>query len=108
MQAELYSKPCKICQQFKNRKTLYEHLPTNNIEELKPRDSVHVDLIGPYSKSIRQHHPESAIIKNNDSITCMTMINPDRDWFEIIEFPCMTSTRLRSVMLNKLIIRMSV
>ena len=87
MQAELYSKPCKICQQFKNRKTLYEHLPTNNIEELKPRDSVHVYLIGPYSKSIRQHHPIGAIVKNNFSLTCMAIIDSATGWFEIVKLP---------------------
>ena len=45
-QAELYAKPCKISQQFKNRKTIYVHLPHKNIAELKPWDSVHADLIG--------------------------------------------------------------
>ena len=47
MQAELLTKTCKTCQQFKNIKTLYRHLPPNNIKELQPWDLVHVDLIGP-------------------------------------------------------------
>ena len=52
IKAELFSKTCKICQQFKNKKTLYGHILLKNIAELKPLDSVHVDLIGPYGKSI--------------------------------------------------------
>ena len=50
MQAELFAKGCKNYQQFKNRKTLYVNLPPKNIAELKLWDSVHVDLIGTYSK----------------------------------------------------------
>ena len=69
MKAELYAKQCKICQWFKSRKTIYGHLPPKIIAELKPWDSVHVDLIGPYSKSIRQQHPGGAIIVNNFSLT---------------------------------------
>ena len=69
MQAELFAKTCKICQQFKNRKTLYGHLPPKNITELKPWDLVHVDVIAPYSKSIRQYKPDSTSINNNVSLT---------------------------------------
>ena len=86
-QAELYDKPCKICQQFKKRKNIYGHLPPKNISELKPWDLVHVDLIGPYSKSIRHHKPDGAIIKNNGSLTCMKMIEPATVWSEIVEIP---------------------
>ena len=86
-QAELYAKPCNICQQFKGRKTLYGHLPPTNITELKPWDLVHVDLIGPYSKSIRQHHPGGNIIRNNFILTCMMMIDPATGWFEIFKIP---------------------
>ena len=50
---ELFAKPCKICQQIKNRKTLYGHLSPKNISEIKMWDSVHVDLIGAYIKSIK-------------------------------------------------------
>ena len=44
---------------------------------------VHVDLIGPYSKSIRQQDMGGAIIKNNISLTCMKTIYPSTGWFEI-------------------------
>ena len=46
-----------------------------------------VDLIGLYSKSIRQHQPGGAIIKNNVSLTCLKMIDPATGWFEIVEMP---------------------
>ena len=76
---------CKIFQQFKNRKTIYERLPPISISELKPWDTLDLDLIGPYSKSIRQHHQGGAIINNNISLTCMMIIDPGTGWFEIFE-----------------------
>ena len=87
IQAELYSKPCSICQQFKNRKTVYGRLPHKNIAELKLWDTVHVDLIGPYIKYIRQQHLDGAIINNNVSLSCTTMIDHATGWFEIFEVP---------------------
>ena len=48
---------------------------------------MHVYLIGKYSKSIRQHHPGGDIIKTNFSLTCMTIIDPTKGWFEIIDIP---------------------
>ena len=86
-QADLFAKMCKTCQRFKNRKTLYGHLPPNNIAELKPWYLVHVDLIGSYSNSIRQQKPGRILIQKNDSITCMMMIDLDTGWFEIFEIP---------------------
>ena len=53
--------------------------------ELKPWDTVHVELIGLYSKSITKENPGSAIIEKNASLTHMTMINPVTGWFEMIE-----------------------
>ena len=52
--SEFYAKPFKICQQFKRINTLYGRLSPNNIAELRLWYMVHVDLIGPYIKSIRQ------------------------------------------------------
>ena len=48
---------------------------------------MHVDLIGPYSKYIRQHQRGGYIIKNNVSLTCMKMIDPDTYWFEVVKVP---------------------
>ena len=74
-QADLYAKTCKICEQFKNIKNIYGHMPPKNIAELKPWDLVHVDLISPYSKYIIQQQPGGAIIRNNVSLTFMAMID---------------------------------
>ena len=79
--AEIYDNPCKICQKFKNRKTLYGHLSPNNTEEIKPWDLFHVDLMGTYIKSTRQQHPGGATIRNNVSLTCMTKIDPTTVYF---------------------------
>ena len=42
-----------------------------------------MDMIGPYSKSIRKQQPGAAIIRNNDSIACMTAIGR----FKIVKVP---------------------
>ena len=60
-------------------------MPPKNIAELKPWYTAHVYLIGPYSKSIRQHQLCGAIINNNVSLACMTMIVPATGWFRIVE-----------------------
>ena len=87
MQPDLYTNQCKICKQFKNRKTFYECIPPKNITEIKPRDKVYVDLVGPYSNYIRHQQLGSAIIKNNVSFTRMMIIDPATGWFEIVEVP---------------------
>ena len=86
-QEDIFTKMCKTCQQFKNRKTIYGHLPPKNIAELKPWDMVHVYLIGSYSKSIRQKQPGGTVIRNSSSLNCMTMIDLATGWFEIVEIP---------------------
>ena len=48
---------------------------------------VHVDLIGPYSKSIRQQQPGGTVIRNNASLTFMTIFYPTTGWFNIVEIP---------------------
>ena len=86
-QAELQDKSCKICQQFKNRNIFYGRLPLNNISELKPWYTVHVDLIGPYRNSTEQQQPGGATINIYFSLTCMTIIDPATGWFEIVKLP---------------------
>ena len=71
----------------KRERLFYGNLPPKNIAELKPWGSVHVDLIGTYRKSIRQQEPGVSIIRNNDRLTCMTMVEPATGWFEIFEIP---------------------
>ena len=68
----------------KEKKTLYERLPPKSIEERKPGDTVHIDMIVPYIKYIRQQQPVIVIIKNNGIITCMMTIDPQ--YFEVPTF----------------------
>ena len=79
--------PRILITQFKKRKNIYRHLPPNNIAELKPWDTVHVDLLCPYGKSIRQHHPGYTVIQKNASLTYMEIIDPAIGWFEIVGIP---------------------
>ena len=58
-----------------------------NIAELKLWDRVHVDLIGPCSKSTIQQNPGGTVIRNNYSLTCITIIDPDTGWFNIFKIP---------------------
>ena len=74
-------------QQLKNRKVLYGYLTPKNTAELKLWDTVHVDLISLYRKSIVQQHPGVATTKGDASITCIKMINPKTGWFEIFKVP---------------------
>ena len=46
---------------------------------------VHVDLLGPYGKPIRKNHSGRSIIKNNVSLTYMTIIDLATGWFKIVE-----------------------
>ena len=78
---------CNICQQFKYINTIFDHIPPKNIAKLKPWGLVHVDLIVPYIKSIRQQQPGSSIIQDNSSLACMEIIDPATVWFEIVEIP---------------------
>ena len=48
---------------------------------------MHVDLIGPYGKSISQQKIGGTAIRNNASITSMKMIDPATVWFEIVDIP---------------------
>ena len=46
---------------------------------------MHVDLIGPHSKSIRKNQPGGVIIHKNVSLTYMKTIDPDTGWSKIVE-----------------------
>ena len=93
----MYANPCNICQQFKNRKTIYVNLPSKNITELKKWDLVYVYLVGLYRKSIRQHQTGGVIIRKNVNMTRMKMNDPATGWFEIIEIlPGLTKYPIRN------------
>jgi hypothetical protein len=85
--AKKHVKRCKTCNEFKLKKRKYGHLPPKIMEELKRWDTVHVDLIGPYTVTINQRHPDGKLRKKDVQLTCMTMIDPATGWFEIAEVP---------------------
>ena len=96
MQAELFTKTCKICKHFKNRNTLYGNIPLKNITELKQCYYMHVDLIDSYSKYIIQHQPCVTVIDKNAILNCMTMIDPATGCLEIFEIPAFDVNDLTS------------
>ena len=48
---------------------------------------MHIDLIGPYSITVKQSQPEVKIREIELELTVMTMVDPVTGWFEIIEVP---------------------
>ena len=50
-----------------------------------PLRTVHIDLIGPYSLTVKQSHPEGKIKEIGLELTAMTIVDPVTGWFEIIE-----------------------
>ena len=80
-------KRCPDCQKHKPRRNKYGHLPPKNVGDLIPWDTVHVDLIGPYSLTAKQFQPDGETITSELRLTCMTMLDPVTGWFEIAEVP---------------------
>ena len=81
MQAELYANPFKIRKQFKSIKTIFWNISHKRLVDLKPWYLVHVDLVLPYSNSIRQQKLVGATINNNISLACMMIFDPATGWF---------------------------
>ena len=86
-QAELSIKICKECQHFKKRKILYGNIPSNIIVAFKKCNSMYIDMIVPYFKSIRQKKPGGTFINKDMRLNCMKMIYLTTGWFEIFEVP---------------------
>ena len=86
-QCNIFCRKCSDCQKHKPRKRKYGQLPPKNVGELVPWDTVHTDLIGPYTILAKQFQPDGTIIDVELSLTCMTMIDPVTGWFEIVEVP---------------------
>ena len=86
-QATSFCRRCPECQKHKPRKRKYGHLPPRNVGPLIPWNTVHTDLIGPYSLTAKQFQPDGSIVEQNIQLTCMTMIDPVTGWFEIVEVP---------------------
>ena len=85
IQAELNVKTCNKYQQFKRRNNIYEYLSLNIIDVLKFWNSLHIYLVGLYTKSIGQQHTGGAIIKEYLSLNCMKMVDPATSWFDIVK-----------------------
>ena len=82
-----FCKKCPECQKHKPRKRKYGHVPPMNIGDLKPWDTVHTDLVGPYSVTTQQYQPDGSQKEVTLQLTCMTMLHPVTGWFEIVEVP---------------------
>ena len=82
-----HCKKCTICQHHKPRKIKYGKLPAKIVDPLIPWNTVHTDLIGPYSLTAKQYQPHGSIKEVTLQLTCMTMIDPCTGWFEIVEVP---------------------
>jgi hypothetical protein len=87
-QAAEFCKKCKVCQKHKLKRTKYGQLPPKNIGDLLvPWETVHIDLIGPYSINAQQFQTNGTTTAKEFQLTCMTMIDPVTGWFEIAEVP---------------------
>ena len=73
-----HTKYCRSCQKNKQRKLLYDKLPSKRVIS-RPWEALCVDLIGPYT------------LKGQDGseldFMCLTMIDPASSWFEMVELP---------------------
>ena len=95
-QCEQYCKKCSICQKNKKRKVKYGHVPPKEVGTLVPWDTVHVDLIGPYTKEVYQQQPGLDKPKKVDlELTAMTFIDPATGWFEVAEVPSIDKSSAR-------------
>ena len=54
---------------------------------LVPWETVHTDLIGPYTLTTTQYQPDGTEKEVTLQLTCMTMLDPVTGWFEIVEVP---------------------
>ena len=77
-QVKQHVKTCKSCQQNKQQRRSYGHVP-EKLAIVKPWETLCVDLIGPYT------------LKGKDGtimdFMCLTMIDPATSWFEMVELP---------------------
>ena len=71
-------------------------MPPKEIGDLKPWDTVYVDLIGPYTKEVYQDQPGLDKPKKLDlELTAMTFLDPATGWFEIAEVPAIDRSSAR-------------
>ena len=77
-QSRNFTNCCKEFQNQKKRALRYDHLPPNNIaeNEMTPWNTVHIELIGPYTVKFKQTQPGGSIKEVDFHITCMAFIDP--------------------------------
>ena len=71
-------------------------MPPKNVGQLVPWQTVHTDLIGPYSINVKQLQPDGSIPEVDLQLTCMTILDPVTGWFEIVEVPNYIITDLQT------------
>jgi hypothetical protein len=87
-QAKQHAKWCTLCQTFKKRSNKrYGKLPPKDIGQLTPWHTVHVDLIGLYTKTVKKIQPGGTVTEVDLYLTCMAFIDPATGWFEITQVP---------------------
>ena len=87
-QAKGFCKKCGSCQKYKKRRVKYGKMPPKTIkDQLEPWHTVHVDLIGPYNKKVKQQQADGTVQVVELQLTCMTFIDPATGWFEMAEVP---------------------
>ena len=91
-----FCKRCKECQKHKPRKIKYGKVPPKNVGPLQPWDTVHTDLIGPYSITTQQFQPDGSQKEVTLQLTCMTMLDPVTGWFEIVEVPSYITNQVKN------------
>jgi len=66
----------------------YGLLPPKEIGKLKPwQHTVHIDLIGPYTVTVKQQQLANQIVNTKLTLVYMTFIDLATGWFEIAEVP---------------------
>ncbi len=76
-----YVKSCRSCQVNKRHSLKYGHVPLKLVM-MTPWRALCVDQVGPYSLKGK----DGSII----DFMCLTMIDPETSWFEIVELPTVT------------------
>ena len=57
------------------------------VETLVPWETVHIDLIGPYTVTAQQIQPGGELKEVELKLTAMTMVDPATGWFDMVEVP---------------------
>ena len=94
-QARKLCRTCKDCQKFKKRNANYGLLTARDADTLTPLNKVCVDLIGTYTILAKVRQPDNKILTKELQLLCMTFIDPEMGWFEIVEVPIIDQSSVR-------------